>query len=152
MNPHARRRQPDPPPGEQPDGHAAVIKTLKVLLLAVAVLTGFPLSAALMLNYLHAETRGTVPLETLARRGTALERSLATAVADTLAANPSLPPWKWYARRERSADGDTIRFRIYRARDSNLLGQVLRPEPIVAGGAVYVVSTGKLRGPGIGVR
>jgi hypothetical protein len=128
------------------------MKVLKVLLITVAVLLAFLVSAVLMLNYANAETRGTVPLERLARRGTDLERSLARAVADSLAARPRLPTRNWYARRERSADGDTIRFRIYRAKDSTILGQMLRPKPVIAGGAVYVVSKGELRGPGIGVR
>jgi hypothetical protein len=128
------------------------MKTLKVLLVTLAVLLAFLISAALMLNYANAETRGTVPLERLARRGTNLERSLARAVADSLAAQPRLPTRNWYARRERSADGDTIRFRIYRARDATILGQMLRPEPVIAGAAVYVISERELRGPGIGIR
>jgi hypothetical protein len=129
-----------------------MMKTLKVLLATVTVLLVLSLAAVSMLNYAHAETRGTVPLESLARRGTGLERSLARAVADSLAARPSLPAGKWYARRERSANGDTIRFRIYRARDATLLGQMLRPTPVIAGGAVYLVSEKRLRGPGIGIR
>lgn len=60
--------------------------------------------------------------------------------------------WGEVAGRERSANGDTIRFRIYRAKDATVLGQMLRPEPIIAGGAVYVISEREMRGPGIGVR
>ena len=128
------------------------MKTLKVLLVTAAMLLALPVIAGLTRNYARAETRGTVPLETLARRGTGLERSLAKAVADSLAARPSLPTREWYARRERSANGDTIRFRIYRAKDPSILGRLLRPEPVIAGGAVYVIPARELRGPGIGIR
>ncbi len=129
-----------------------MIQYLRMLVATVAGLLAVLVVSLLVSNYIHAETQGTVPLEKLAHRGTALERSVARSVADSLAAQPNLPPWMWYARRERSADGDTIRFRIYRAKDANVLGRMLRPQPVIAGGAVYVVSTRELHGPGIGVR
>jgi hypothetical protein len=129
-----------------------MMRFFRRLVVTVVGLLALLVAARLALGYAHAETHGTVPLERLAHQGTELERSLARMVADSLAAQPRLPPWKWYARRERSADGDTIRFRIYRAKDANLLGRMLRPEPVIAGGAVYVISKRELRGPGIGIR
>jgi hypothetical protein len=103
-------------------------------------------------NLVHAEAHGTVPVERLAVRGSELEKSVTRAVIDSLTVGPYPPEWDWYARREVSTNGDTIRFRIYRAKDARLLGRVLRPKPIYAGGATYVVSRRRLRGPAIGVR
>lgn len=107
---------------------------------------------ALGRNYVQAETRGTVALERLARRGSPLERSLARSIADSLEVGPYPADWRWHARRERSADGDTIRFYIYRKQDATLIARVLRPIPHIAGGASYVISERELRGPGIGIR
>ncbi len=103
-------------------------------------------------NLVHAEAHGTVPVERLAMRGSELEKSVTRAVIDSLAVGPYPPGWDWYARRDVSANGDTIRFRIYRAKDARLLGRMLRPRPILAGGATYVISQRRLRGPAIGVR
>jgi hypothetical protein len=127
---------------------------------ALPTLTGTPglLLTAFVLgtlahSYATAETRGTVPLERLTERGTPLERAAAREVADVLRAEPQLPSsWKWYATRTRSADGDTISFRIYRAKDARFPRRMLLPEPVIAGGARYVISTGTWWGPGIGVR
>ncbi|HVH12487.1 MAG TPA: hypothetical protein VM759_05515 [Longimicrobium sp.] len=131
----------------------STFRFLRITVATLAALVVLVVTARLAVGLATTETRGTVPLERLARTGSALERVVAQAVADSLAAKPYLPPdWTWYARRERSADGDTILFRIYRAKDANLLGRMLRPDPDIAGGAIYVISTGELSGPGIGVR
>lgn len=129
-----------------------MIRLLKTVFLTLALAASLLFTGLAASHYVRAETRGTVPLERLAHRGSGLERALAKSVADSLAAGRYTRGKAWYARRERSANGDTIRFRIYRAQDARLPGQILRPRPWIAGGAVYVISTGTLRGPGIGIR
>ena len=121
-------------------------------LLAVIALFGLLLAAGLTRNYLRSTTRGTVPLEVLARRGSRLEREVALAVADSLKTGPQPGAWKWYAARTTSANGDTIRFRIYRARDARLPGRLVRPDPHITGGARYIVSERRFERLGIGVR
>lgn len=91
-------------------------------------------------NYLVAETRGAVPLEMLAQRGSPIERSATGELAGILAAGPYPRDWTWAARRERSANGDTIRFAVYREKDTRFYRRMVQPEPVVAGGGVYVVS------------
>ncbi|MBW3571001.1 MAG: hypothetical protein KY467_07835 [Gemmatimonadetes bacterium] len=128
-----------------------MIRLLRTLLVALASAFALLALGAATRNYVRAETRGTVPVERLARRGSDLERQVARAVADSLATGRYTRGQEWYARRERSANGDTIRFRIYRAEDARLPGRILRPDPWVIGGAVYVISERKLVGPAIGV-
>lgn len=128
-------------------------RVLLALIATVGLLLAVFVVGTLAHAYATAETRGTVPLERLAERGSPLERAVAREVADSLRAQPLLPSsWKWYADRRRSADGDTIIFRIYRARDARIPGRMLRQNPHIAGGARYAISTGTLWGPGIGVR
>lgn len=121
-------------------------------LLMMAAVIGLLLAAALMRNYVQAATRGTEPLERLARRGSERERSVTRAVADSLKTQPYPPSWKWYAGRTLSANGDTIRFRIFRAQDARLAGRLLRPDPHISGGARYVISERRFVALGIGVR
>lgn len=128
------------------------MKHLRMLLLTLTSAVVLFVAFALGRNYVRAETRGTVPLERLAHRGSELERSLARIIADSLPGQPYPRSWRWYARRERSANGDTIRFYIYRAQDATLIARMLRPIPHIAGGATYVISERELRGPGIGIR
>ena len=127
-------------------------KLLKALGGMFLVVTCVVVVSVAQRNLMHAEAHGTVPVERLAERGSELEKSVTKAVIDSLAVGPYPPEWRWYARRDVSTNGDTIRFRIYRTEDARLLGRILRPKPIYAGGATYVISQRRLRGRAIGVR
>ncbi|HEX6911469.1 MAG TPA: hypothetical protein VF142_13780 [Longimicrobium sp.] len=129
-----------------------MIRILLRLFVTCAVLLSLLAGGALAFSWLGAEARGAVPLERLARRGSALERHVARMVADTLAAGPYTKDVRWSARREVSADGDTIRVWVYRREDAGTLGRMLRPEPWMVGGPYRVVSEGRLHKPGIAVR
>lgn len=128
-----------------------MMRILRRLLAGAALAVALLLGAAATLNLVHAETWGTAPLERLARRGPALERAVAGAVADSLAARPYTREWKWYGRYERSADGDTLLLRLYRAQDARLTGRMIRPEPHINGGAKYIVSQRRFKSIAIGV-
>lgn len=118
----------------------------------VVVLLGWLVAIGLTRNYLRAETRRTVPIERLARQGSALERAVSRAVADSLDAGRYTRGGKWYARRTTSADRDTILFRIFRAQDARLPVMLIRPEPWVGGGALYLVPERRFVAFGIGIR
>jgi hypothetical protein len=129
-----------------------VFRALLTVGAVFVLLLGWLLAAGLTRNYLRAETRGTVPIERLARQGSALERAVTRDVADLLDAGRYTRGRKWYARRTTSADGDTILFRIFRAQDARLPVRLIRPEPWVGGGARYVISERRFEGLGIGIR
>jgi hypothetical protein len=118
----------------------------------IALLLGWLVAAGLTRNYLRAETRGTMPIERLARQGSELERAVTLAMADSLKTQRFPPSWKWYAARTISAGGDPISFRIYRAQDARLLAKLLRPEPHIGGGGWYIVSERRFVALGIGIR
>jgi hypothetical protein len=128
------------------------MKHLIRILMSMAVAIVLFAAVGLGRNYLRSETRGTVPLQRLAHRGGDLDRSIARALADSLKAGPYPREWDWCVRRERSANGDSIRFRIYRAQDARFFSRMLRPEPHIAGGAVYLVRERRFARIGIGVR
>jgi hypothetical protein len=129
-----------------------VFRALLTVSAVVVLLLGWLFAAGFTYNYLRAETRGTVPIERLARQGSALERAVSQAVADSLDAGRYTRGRKWYARRTTSADGDTILFRIFRAQDARFPVMLIRPEPWVGGGARYIIPERRLEGPGIGIR
>jgi len=118
----------------------------------LVVLLGWLVAAGLSRNYLRAETRGTVPIERLARRGSALERAVSAAVADSVRQGRYTRGQEWYGARATSANGDTIRFRIYPAEDARLGGRLLRPEAHIVGGAHYIIPERRLVMHGTGVR
>jgi hypothetical protein len=128
-----------------------VLRLLRTLLLALASAFALLVLGAATRNYVRSDARGTVPVEWLARRGSGVEREASRAVARSLAAGRYSRGQAWYARRERSADGDTIQFRFYRAQDARLPGRILRPDPWIVGGAAYVIPERKVIGPAIGV-
>lgn len=66
-----------------------MIRILLRLFVTCAVLLSLLAGGALAFSWLGAEARGAVPLERLARRGSALERHVARMVAGTLAAGPT---------------------------------------------------------------
>jgi hypothetical protein len=113
----------------------------------IALLLGSLLAVALTRNYVQATTRGTEPLERLARRG-----RVTRAMADSLKTQPYPGSWKWYAARTASANGDTIRFRIFRAQDVRFPAMLLLSDPHVSGGGRYIVSERRFVALGIGVR
>lgn len=125
-----------------------LIRSLMLMALAIVLLV----AAGLTRNYVRAETRGTVPLHRLAHRGSDHDRSIARALADSLKAQPYPREWEWHVRRERSANGDSIRFRIYRAQDARVWGRMLTPDPHISGGAVYLVRERRFASIGIGIR
>jgi hypothetical protein len=118
----------------------------------IALLLGWLLAIGLTRNYLRAETRGTVPIERLARQGSELERAVTRARADSLQANRYTRGIEWYASRTTSANGDTIRFRIFRAQDARFPAMLLLTEPHVSGGGWYIVSERRFGQLGVGVR
>lgn len=129
-----------------------ILRTLRLLAASLAVIGAVVVAGTLTTNYLGANAAGAVPLERLARRGTANERVAARMVADSLAAGDRYTAaTRWSARREVSPSGDTIRFWLYRSRDASVVGRMLRPRPRVGGFADYVVSERRLYGPAIGV-
>ncbi|HYR06178.1 MAG TPA: hypothetical protein VEQ60_00320 [Longimicrobium sp.] len=125
-----------------------LIRILMAMVLAIVLFV----AAGLARNYVQAETRGTVPLQRLAHRGSGLDRSIARALTDSLKTRPFPREWDWYVRRERSANGDSIRFRIYRGQDARVLGRMFTPDPHIAGGAVYLVRERRFASIGIGIR
>jgi hypothetical protein len=129
-------------------GFRALLAVSAVLVL----LLGWLFAAGFTYNYLRAETRGTMPIERLARRGNALERAVTRARADSLNTGRYTRGIEWYASRATSADGDTIRFRVFRAQDARFPAMLLLPEPYVAGGGWYIVSEQRFERLGIGVR
>ena len=118
----------------------------------IVVVLGWLLAVGFTRNYLRAETRGTMPIERLARQGSALERAVTRARADSLSTGRYTRGIKWYAKRTTSANGDTIHFRVFRAQDARLLARPFLPEPHVGGGGWYIVSERRFEGLGIGVR
>ncbi|HEU4880684.1 MAG TPA: hypothetical protein VFT45_00525 [Longimicrobium sp.] len=129
-----------------------VVRALLTVSAVFVLLLGWLFAAGFTYNYLRAETRGTMPIERLARQGSALERAVTRARADSLSTGRYTRGTKWYAARTTSTNGDTIHFRIYRAQDARFPGRLVLPEPYVAGGGRYIVSGRRFEQLGIGIR